>query len=687
MASRIIRLLTSGTLCVLSLSVTGASALAVVDMSPSPNYLRTSDAADATDLVDGQLNPFPFWKHRKAVGWQRVTPVWVSLTADMVSGARYRLRVQTGQSIAAGVKPPRQIDVYCEKRDAGTVAHIGVISPEPEDRAFKGPVDLHVDVPACDDGLLHLVFHAHGWYVMLDEISLERLPREPGVSVVEVKGARIRTDVVEDSRMRLASALKAAAERVVAGQLRRSPVSGSESSDAWLAEAWTAGEAVHGADALEVTALPGLAASYVVGVANHSDAPRMIFMRQEEGGRPAYDVFRMQPVMAADGQLVLDPIMPVAARSWRIKGKAILWLYVVDRSPYPGERQILLEDDAGWQKILKVNMSVLDRITPQPIDNPQVNVWAYTFDMPIWGHGQSAAIVDELSSAGVNVFVIPPYHLPLPFHHADEERRLKALRSDLELFKDRGVVLFFLGRKTWQRVATKLDDPDVRDELRRWIKTVADVTASAGVDKGKWALYPVDEARSDDLKSLSSLIRFLREQDPELRFYANPMMPVSGSLVRMLADDVDYWQPRAGGAHERVSDGLGREKRKGLWLYDNPCEPAKSTRPQWYRALAHRAHRAGAAGYGFWSFSDTGRSSAWDDFDGLRPDWAVAYEGEQGVVRSRRWEAFKTGVAEYSALRYCARMASTDMTLASQCRTLAATLKMVDGRCSDRWRR
>jgi hypothetical protein len=53
---------------------------------------------------------------------------------------------------------------------------------------------------------------------------------------------------------------------------------------------------------------------------------------------------------------------------------------------------------------------------------------------------------------------------------------------------------------------------------------------------------------------------------------------------------------------------------------------------------------------GFWSYSDTNGSSAWDDIDGRRPDWAVVYESDKGVVSSRRWEAFREGLEDYALL-------------------------------------
>jgi len=93
------------------------------------------------------------------------------------------------------------------------------------------------------------------------------------------------------------------------------------------------------------------------------------------------------------------------------------------------------------------------------------------------------------------------------------------------------------------------------------------------------------------------------------------------------------------------------------WLYSNPKSPAKLASPLHdFRLLAWWAWHYGARGIGFWSYSDTNGSSAWDDLDSRRPDWAVVYESPDGIVSSRRWEAFREGLEDY-ALLYTRRTA------------------------------
>jgi len=89
-----------------------------------------------------------------------------------------------------------------------------------------------------------------------------------------------------------------------------------------------------------------------------------------------------------------------------------------------------------------------------------------------------------------------------------------------------------------------------------------------------------------------------------------------------------------------------------MWIYHVPSSPAKQESPlNGYRLLAWRASALGASGVGFWAYGDTARSSAWDDLDGIQPDWSVVYDSESSPISTRRWEGFRQGLEDYRLLR------------------------------------
>jgi hypothetical protein len=138
--------------------------------------------------------------------------------------------------------------------------------------------------------------------------------------------------------------------------------------------------------------------------------------------------------------------------------------------------------------------------------------------------------------------------------------------------------------------------------------------------------------------------------------YANPGRIADGDFrsgedLSALIELVDLWQPQTGVAADVLAEKL--EGKPRWWIYQVGDAPAKGILPLCYRKLAWDADRYGARGFGVWSFSDTGGTSAWSDLDGVRPDWALVYESPGGVISSRRWEAFKAGIQDYQQLAAC----------------------------------
>nr|MBA3611838.1 DUF4091 domain-containing protein [Nitrospirales bacterium] len=146
----------------------------------------------------------------------------------------------------------------------------------------------------------------------------------------------------------------------------------------------------------------------------------------------------------------------------------------------------------------------------------------------------------------------------------------------------------------------------------------------------------------------------VKQWNPSIQVYANPIVlrnsPIEDSDLRDVDPLVDYWQPQLS-ALDSPLGAFYQGLRKEWWLVSNPKMPAKLNSPlQEYRMLGWWAWHYGAKGVGFWAYSDTTGSSSWLDIDGYRADFAVVYESEEGIVSSRRWEAFREGLEDYRLL-------------------------------------
>lgn len=680
-----------------------AERIVVTAIQPVPNYASTRDEHDAIQLVDGQYSGFPAWTDRSSVGWMNQSPVVVTLKAATREGASYALVLRTARQSHAGVAPPRRVDVYCGTRFSSAWRHVGELVHAAADSADGAPLDLAVPLTGCGGTSLQAVIHADGAFVMLDELSLD--PRPAAVSstmqsdVASARAARIDVPAMDSTR-RLEAGLRAQAEAALARTVAALP---GGSSQAGLISPWAALDRPVTAARLAIPALPDAPVYYVISMVNVGKEPRDYYLAPEVAGTgdvvpvaPA-TIQRLESVLAADGRLVFD--VPVTFEGpLRLAPGGLAFILVTEpRGAVSGLRHWRVGDDAGWTQRLTVDLTVYGGIRPAPADWPRVLTWAYTRDMPIWSAANAVGTVERLAGDGVNVYLIHPRDIPQPFAETDWPTRTAALREALALHRGRGLMLLFLGTEGWQALSSMADDAQARRALARWAVLLTATVREAGYAADEWALYPVDEPHGADLARLADVIDVLRAIEPRLRFYANPIasrgLTSSTSFrLRALEGRIDYWQPRAGEAYERVSALLDRHMRNAdatpeLWLYANPPAPARLALPACYRDLGRFAHDMGATGVGFWSLSDTGKSSAWSDLDGQRPDWAVVYEtrgdATQTFIAGRRWLAFVVGITDHAALRYCARPAAN--AIANQCRAFRAALDAVRPDCPGWW--
>jgi hypothetical protein len=172
-----------------------------------------------------------------------------------------------------------------------------------------------------------------------------------------------------------------------------------------------------------------------------------------------------------------------------------------------------------------------------------------------------------------------------------------------------------------------------------------------GVDKNRFAFYPFDEPQTrDDIDLLIFVTRLIKEVDARLmvyttidsldRFDRSSLAMLIRSMDILQISDRDWNHPR-----RKMLDLPG----KIVWLYSGGGKQADPFLH--YRLQAWKAFSSEASGIGFWAYADTGPTgTAWDDFDGIRHDFAVIYEGNGQIISSKRWEAWREGVEDFELL-------------------------------------
>lgn len=631
--------------------------LEVVDLSPDPNYALSVDENDYLQLVDGHTSFYPIWTKKNSVGWSSTTPIMVTINLlefdKKVSEGI--LSLHTSKNLASGVNIPRRIDVYSLKK--GDYYYSGGFTSTGTERNQQNHW-LKINVKLSSSEIL-LIVHAAGRYVMLDEISYEEfsMPKEKNIS----SSTRVDEPLIDSLERHKVKLLKLSKAKFLAINSKLDEINKASELQVWTEPAWgKVGyqyDHISPIDSLKVTGYKGEQESLIIGIKNLTKSALNLNVVVDE--RMSQKFFNLQlnqldGILSANGELVFDPILPldngqIVLSPYEIK---YLWLRFDLLTSTSSSKTVLSLRKEDGRIVKKVDINV--DIISVPDNYKKLNFinWGYLKDVPIKLSPEKA--LEDLLDHGVNIHVIHHSSVPqLTASSSISAKKIEKLKSDIRFFRNNGFILLFLN---WPKnySLNSLPDAEQKKILKEWLVLIDTIFSELGVEKKYWALYPVDEPHGDSVTFIKKIYPWIKEAVPDINLYANPISTTSGkttlSDLEVLAEYIDYWQPSFAFAVEQGHQFFSSLK-SDWWVYKNSEAPSKSVVPITYRLLAWQAWSIGAVGAGFWSYSDTGNSSAWDDFDGHRPDWAVVYEGDNGPISSRRWEAVKEGIEDYNLIK------------------------------------
>lgn len=631
-------------------------AMTVTGMDPIPNYPLTADPADAVQLADGKVLRFPAWTKRGSVGWKDSSFVRVSLSVGILpesSCLEAKLSLVIGQKPSAGVFLPRRIDFYSGASES-KLEHAGSIEVDDSAPDRAGAIKLVSKISVTGSAIV-LGLHAGGRYLMVDEIEIEPIQKCEFKTLARktLTIAEIRADSTQHLMEQLAKASGAFSRQGTEAVLL-------EAIAPFVAEPVSAPSLTSDTEGA-IVALPVVPFGdtdllvRIVGACPNGSYDVSVTWNDDES--EGIELYQLASVVSFTGNRQYDPLVPMSDGKLPCRSDhpaEFVWIKVrVDSGKRIDEPlHVFVLDDAGERASLSFRLyGEVDEATHQECI-PKTVTWGYSIHKPIWGN--IGAAMKAMVDGGANIHVIPPQLLPgimqgTPPNALDLRPMMTEIRSAKRLNQD---IEFLVFARADRWVPEDNDDGSnlTSTGFVDWVRSVGSMLEAEGIGYDQWYLYPVDEPVADDIERLVALADALKVRVPGIRLYANPIVSRTNSMQRsqlqVLASRYDVLQPNlelALGNRELVAQGK-------WWYYENPPSPAKDASPEFYRSLGIRGWLLGAGGFGFWSFSDTSSSSAWDDFDGRRPDWSVVYESKNGVLGSRRWEAFKRGVADYRML-------------------------------------
>jgi len=637
--------------------------ISISKLSPQPNYSLSTDENDIQQLTDTEILRFPIWSKKGCVGWHKRTPVKISAKIEAKNNNGV-LKIHTAKGLYAGVKGVRRVDVY-SKTPSNQYIHVGEYHGQTDEWEDRKNHWININVYGAYDEL-EIVVHADGTNIFIDEI--EWIPGK-GVDGFVQENLIPTNQIIKDSTNRLKTALLEDSE--IASNFENNGVANLSKSIIWQDDPWgdLSGKPPVVKSNLALTEIK------IIGVKNEKESAVLGVFNAENDGEynvtissnqeinaQAIKIGIVKSILTASGVLVFDPILPIKQNeTFKIEANKVsyIWLTIdleqLQETNY--QANILVSSD-NLQAPYSIPLTIDVVNKAIVINEPAAINWSYTSNLPIWKNRKKT--MEDLLEHGINVFVVPPQHIPQP--NVDGNWNIGAairLKKDLDLFKGNGQILLIVGWGPGSRPAWMFNDKNLTEQrkfeiLKNWLNKLNTYMTQQGFHNSEWALYPVDEAHSKKLDFLIKIAKWIKQANPDIRVYANPSQSRRGYAtyrdLKILEPLIDIWQPSLAFAQQK-GNRFFSEMETPWWVYDNPKAPVKQSSPfKNYRRLAWKAWNIGSSGIGFWSYSDTQGSSAWDDFDGVRADWAVVYESEEKPVSSRRWEAFREGVEDYKLL-------------------------------------
>jgi len=288
-----------------------------------------------------------------------------------------------------------------------------------------------------------------------------------------------------------------------------------------------------------------------------------------------------------------------------------------------------------------------------------------------WDYARNEAYVRDLAEHKVNFFLLPT-GMPLPqfdaegnalgemdFSGLDERLRIKARYARAA----RGQLLFSYGitRDFVRRVQSRhgfefMDEAWVKAFRHAYTKWL-DHLKAFGLGYDEFCVQVWDEAIGPNVDFVVEGGKLLREIDPNVRLVMDGVQTIEE--VHRMDPYIDVWiphlhaleNPKTGPALLECYAALGEP------VYTYTCSVfMKSLPPYTYHRLKPwQAARLGLDGVFYWDYSSW-RGDPWDDFDGPIADCGAVYDGAEGAITSRRWEASREGIEDWQLMRLLERL-------------------------------
>ena len=169
------------------------------------------------------------------------------------------------------------------------------------------------------------------------------------------------------------------------------------------------------------------------------------------------------------------------------------------------------------------------------------------------------------------------------------------------------------------------------------------------MDRSEFAWYWIDEpgeAKWRDVCDPAS--RLLKKVDPEMLTWEDPSPGVTDEQLEDSLPYFDMYCPNLGHIDSPTVLDICHRTNLRSWYY--ACASEKNSSPfAYYRWFSWNAWEMQLGGIGMWVYVDDNGMTFSDYTTGV--SYGLIYRGDKGVIGSKRWDAWRQGIADYEYLR------------------------------------
>ena len=378
-------------------------------------------------------------------------------------------------------------------------------------------------------------------------------------------------------------------------------------------------------------------------ITNITSTEQQFFFKVSNSSISQIDLYQAVFVPTSYFIMIPDPLVKVNDSITINPGLAKMFLFKVTGIEAGTENSTITISSMGQNSKINLKNNILNPF--KQIGNTlNVNDWPY-FNNPMI-RGREKAVAKDLKSHHVNTFVIPPVILPNL-----ETNDFTTFISYLGNFKDARNTLLFMdyslisrrsGFKNGQFMSTEW-----KDKFVKWYNNMVRLINSNS--NTQIYLYPYDEVEENNIGDFKKLVFWAKKTIPGIKFYATLNTKIAIDSILPIVD-IAQILPSLGGINKLPSHECE------IWIYTGNT-PSRAQSPYgYYRLMAWEAFVNDYKGIGFWNYADERNGSKLnlisDGSFNPRGSYSVIYDGlGQEIISSRRWEAFRLGIEDYSILQ------------------------------------